>query len=55
MVEHVFKYYGPPNGKKEKLVAIKMCKNASTFWKNLKRQYEKYGKKNIETWEKMKE
>ena len=31
-----------------------MCKNASIWWKNLKRQHEKDGKKKIETWEKMK-
>ena len=45
----------PLRAKKVKLVAIKMCKNASILWKNLKRQRERYGKKNIETWEKMKE
>ena len=37
-----------------KLVAIKMCKNASILWKNLKRQYERDRKKKIEIWEKMK-
>ena len=37
-----------------KLVAIKMCMNASNWWKNMKRQCERYGKKKIETWEKMK-
>ena len=37
-----------------KLLAIKMCKNASIWWKNLKRQRERDGKKRIETWEKMK-
>ena len=45
MVEHAFEYYGPPEYKKVKLVAIKMCKNASILWKNLKRQRERYGKK----------
>ena len=29
MVEHVFEYYDPPEREKVKLVAIKMCKNAS--------------------------
>ena len=37
-----------------KLVAIKMCKKASNWWKNMKRQCERDGKKKIETWEKMK-
>ena len=49
MVEHVFGYHNPPGLKKVKLVAIKMCKNASIWWKNLKRQRERDGKKNIET------
>ena len=29
MVEHVFRYYDPPEHKRVTLVAIKMCKNAS--------------------------
>ena len=37
-----------------KLVAIKMRKNASFWWENLKRQCQRDDKKNIETWEKMK-
>ena len=37
-----------------KFMAIKMCKNACIWWKNLKRQRESDGKKKIETWEKMK-
>ena len=37
-----------------KLVAIKMCKNASILSKNLKRQCERDGKEKIETWEKIK-
>ena len=49
MVEHVFEFYDPPKCENVKLVAIKMCKNASIWWKNMKRQYERYGKKNIET------
>ena len=44
----------PPEHEKVKLVAIKMCKNASIWWKNMKRQREKNDKKKIETWEKMK-
>ena len=53
-MEHAFEYYDRPEHKKVKLVAIKMCKNASIWWKNLKRQHERDGKKKIETWEKMK-
>ena len=37
-----------------KLVAIKMHKNTSFWWENLKRQREQDGKKKIETWENMK-
>ena len=36
-----------------KLVANKMCKNASFWWENLKRQHERDDKNKIETWEKM--
>ena len=54
IVEHVFEYYDPPEREKVKLVAIKMCKNGCIWWKNLKRQRERDGKKKIETWEKMK-
>ena len=53
-MEHVFEYYDPHEREKVKLVAIKMCKNASIWRKNMKRQHERDGKKNIETWEKMK-
>ena len=49
MVEHVFKYYDSLEYEKVKLVAIKMCKNASILLKNLKRQHERDGKKKIET------
>ena len=38
MVEHDFQYYDPPEREKVKLVAIKMCKNASIWRKNMKRQ-----------------
>ena len=55
MVEHVFEYYDPHEHEKLKLVAIKMCKNVSNWWKNIKRQRERDGKKKIETWEKMKQ
>ena len=49
MVEHVFEYYNPTEREKVKLVAIKMCKNACIWWKNLKRQCEINGIKKIET------
>ena len=54
MVEHVFRYYDPPEHKKVKLVAIKMTKNASIWWENLKRKRERYSKKKIQTWTTMK-
>ena len=49
MVEHVFEYHDPFEHEKMKLVAIKMCKNASIWWENLKRQCERGGKKKIQT------
>ena len=49
MVEHVFEYYDPPEREKVTLVAIKMCKNASIWRKNLKRQWEIDGKKKAKT------
>ena len=53
-VERVFEYYDPPERQKVKLMAIKMRKNASFWWENLKRQRQRDDKKKIETWEKMK-
>ena len=53
-VERVFEYCDPPERQKVKLVAIKMRKNASFWWENLKRQRQRDDKKKIETWEKMK-
>ena len=44
----------PREHKKVKLVAIKMRKNASFWWENLKKLRERDGKKKIEIWEKMK-
>ena len=41
----------PPEHKKVKLMAIKMRKNASFMWENLKSLCERDDKK-IETWEK---
>ena len=55
MVEHIFGYYDRPEHKNVKLVAIKMCKNASIWWENLKRRHERDSKKKIQTWKKMKE
>ena len=54
MVEDVFEYYNPPESEKLKLMAIKMYKKASNWWKNVKRQPGRDGKKKIETWEKTK-
>ena len=54
MVEHVFEYFDSPEREKVKLVATKMCRNASIWWKNMKRQRERDGKKKIQTWGKMK-
>ena len=54
MMEHVFEYYDSPEREKVKLVATKMCKTASIWWKNMKRQSERDGKKKIQTWGKMK-
>ena len=53
-VERVFEYCDPSEHKRVKLVAIKMRKNASFWWENLKRQRERDDKKNIQIWEKMK-
>ena len=53
-VERVFGYCDPLERQKVKLVATKMCKNASIWWKNMKRQRERDGKKKIQTWGKMK-
>ena len=47
-VERVFEYCDPPERKKVKLVAIKMRKNASFWWENLKRQRQRDDKKKIE-------
>ena len=54
MVEHVFEYYDSPEREKVKLVATKMCKTTSIWWKTMKRQRERDGKKKIQTWGKMK-
>ena len=53
-IKRVFEYCDPLEWQKVKLVAIKMRKNASFWWENLKRQRQRDGKKKIETWEKMK-
>ena len=41
IVESVFEYCDPPKHKKVKLVAIKMRKNVSFWWENLKWQRER--------------
>ena len=52
--EHDFEYYDSPEREKVKMVATKMCKNASIWWKNMKRQRGRDDKKKIQTWGKMK-
>ena len=54
MVDMYLGIMDPPEHKKVKLVAIKICKNAFIWWKNLKRRRERDGKKKIQTWEKIK-
>ena len=41
-------------GKMVKLVAIKLRRNTSFWWKNLKKLREREGKRKITTWDKMK-
>ena len=54
MVERVFELHEPPERKKVKLVAIKLRRNASFWWENLKKLREREGKRKITTWDKMK-
>ncbi|KAK6945947.1 Retrotransposon gag domain [Dillenia turbinata] len=53
-VERIFDYQDIPEHHRVKLVAIKLKKHASIWWKNLKRKRAKDGKSRIVTWEKMK-
>ena len=56
-VERVFEFYEfyePPEAKKVKLVVIKLKRNASFWWENLKKLREREGKCKITTWDKMK-
>lgn len=53
-VERVFEFHEPPEAKKVKLVAIKLRRNASFWWENLKKLREREGKRKITTWDKMK-
>ena len=52
--ERVFKYDDLLDSKKAKLVVIKLKKDASFLWNNVKRQREREGKSKIITWDKMK-
>ena len=54
IVERIFDFHEPPEQKKVKLVALKLRRNASFWWENLKKQREREGKSKIVTWEKMK-
>ena len=54
MVEGVFEFHEPPEAKKVKLVAIKLRRNTSFWWENLKKLREKESKCKITTWDKMK-
>ena len=47
-MERVFKYCDPLEHRRVKLVAIRISKNASFWWENLKRQRERNGKKKIQ-------
>lgn len=52
-VERIFDYKDVPDHNKVKLVAIKLRKHASIWWKHLKRQRERERKSRIVTWVKM--
>ena len=50
----MFEFHEPPEAKKVKLVDIKLRRNTSFWWKNLKKLREREGKRKITTWDKMK-
>jgi len=54
-VERVFEYKDIPDGKKVKLVALKVRRYASIWWNNVLRERTQKGKGKICTWRKMKE
>ena len=53
-VERIFDFKDVPKNRKVKVVAIKLRKHASIWWKHLKRQREREGRERITTWAKMK-
>ena len=53
-VERVFEYKDIPEGKKVKLVALKLRKYASIWWSNVVSKRVRKGKSKIKTWEQMK-
>ncbi|CAL8156009.1 unnamed protein product [Prunus armeniaca] len=50
----IFDYKEVPNEKKVNIVAIKLRRNASAWWEQLKTRRDSTGKSKIKTWEKMK-
>jgi len=52
-VERVFEYKEVPEEQKVKIVAVKLKKQASIWWENLKRKRKCEGKSKIKTWDKM--
>ena len=53
-IERIFDFKEYSEERKVKLVAIKLKGYASLWWKNLKRERNKEGRRPIQTWEKMK-
>ncbi|KAK6925324.1 Retrotransposon gag domain [Dillenia turbinata] len=53
-LERVFDFKDYPEDRKVKLVALKLKKYASLWWKNLKKQRDREGKRKIKTWVKIK-
>ena len=47
IVERVLEFHEPPEAKKVKLVAIKLRRNTSFWWENLKKLREREGKRKI--------
>lgn len=54
MIKRIFEYQGISNDRKVKLAAIRLTKNASLWWENLKRARQCKNRQKIVTWEKMK-
>ena len=55
MVERVFEFHDPPKAKKVKLMSIKLKRNTSFWWENLRKLKEREGRSKIPTWEKIKD